>query len=54
MLSYLLDKQGRYDEIPAAYDIVFPNTPITEQLGLKYSEHHLAVAYIKMVSQKKR
>lgn len=45
MVSYLLDKQGRYDEIPTTYEIIFPNTPVTEQLGLK---HHLAVAYIKM------
>ena len=42
---YLLDKLNRYDEIPASYDILFPETPIEKALFLK---HHVATAYIKM------
>jgi beta-lactamase regulating signal transducer with metallopeptidase domain len=43
--SYLLDKLNRYDEIPAFYDVMFPETPIEKALFLK---HHVATAYIKM------
>ncbi|MEP1449052.1 MAG: M56 family metallopeptidase [Paraglaciecola sp.] len=45
MSCYLLDKLGRYDEIPATYDKLFPEQPIEDALFLK---HHVATAYIKM------
>ncbi|MBU3003833.1 M56 family metallopeptidase [Paraglaciecola arctica] len=45
MSCYLLDKLGRYDEIPATYDKLYPEQPIEDALFLK---HHVATAYIKM------
>ncbi|WP_412971331.1 M56 family metallopeptidase [Glaciecola sp. MF2-115] len=43
--AYLLDKRGRFDEIPKTYDDIFPDRPIEKELFLK---HHVALAYIKM------
>jgi tetratricopeptide (TPR) repeat protein len=45
LLSYLLEKTGRYSEIPSIYDEFYPDTPIEKALFLK---HHVSVAYIKM------
>ena len=50
LTCYLFDKQGRYAEIPATYDNLFPEQPIEAAMFLK---HHVATAYIKMGSPEK-